>query len=241
MAPADFYDPVYRAVYEAMQRLYESRRPIDFVTLGEELQAEKKVQQLGGAAFLADLGTKVPTSSHAQRYAEIVKEHSLKRRLIAVGEHTAAHGRDKDLSAAEAVEEAERALLALSQQHSRSSHARLGELLMQRYDDYCEYEASGPPDGVATGFAKLDRMIGGMLPGELHVLAARPSMGKTALLLDIAQHAAAAGKQVTMISLEMSREQIADRIMAGLARHRNLETSQGPVDGAGSQGDGAGD
>jgi replicative DNA helicase len=215
----DFYDPVYAAIYGAIQKLHEARSPIDFATVSAALDGDEKIQAIGGAAFLAELASDVPTSSHIKKYAEIVQEKSLRRQLEKCGKRLAALAHDDDKTSTELLETAEQGILQLSRQSSQNTSFDLADLREERFSHYAEvYEAEDKAAfyGLTTGFPDLDRLLTGLPPGDLIVLAARPSMGKTAFALDIAQHVVnRIDKTVMLISLEMSKEQVADRILAG--------------------------
>jgi replicative DNA helicase len=219
LKPEDFYDPVHAAIYSAMQRLYESRSPIDFTTVAAAINDNPKIQAIGGSAFLAGLAHDVPTSSHIKKYADIVREKSLRRQLERHGKRLAALAQDNDRTAGELLETAEQEILRLSRQSAQQTSFDLADLREERFSHYAEvYEAEEKAAfyGLTTGFSDLDRLLTGLPPGDLIVLAARPSMGKTAFALDIAQHVVnSLDKIVMLISLEMSKEQVADRILAG--------------------------
>jgi len=214
----DFFDPIYGAIYRAISKLHEERKPIDFVTVSEALKDNTKVQAIGGSAFLADLATSLPTASHGTRYAEIVKEKHLRRELAKVGSNIAELAATDDRTSTELVDAAEQQLLKLSHQATPADAKQLVDICNERFDRYSEAFDSDDPSaftGIATGFPALDEMLGGLDPGHLMVLAARPSMGKTALALNIARNVVSQeGKVVGVFSLEMSKEQIVDRMVA---------------------------
>lgn len=215
----DFYDPTHAAIYAAMEGLFDERKPIDFVTVSNALSANESVQRAGGSAFLAQLCDPVPTSSFAVEYAGILKEKALKRRIIAAAESLIKKARDESISGETLVETAESELLGVSRQRRDHKPRHIAEIAHECYERYAQlYEADedSPLFGISTGFRKLDHWLMGLQPGDFVVIAARPSMGKTALALDIARHAAAKqGKYVGFFSLEMSRHQIMDRIIGG--------------------------
>ena len=219
LRPEDFFDPVYGAIYRAIHKLYEERKPIDFVTVSEALKENTKVQALGGSAFVADLPASVPTASHAMRYAEIVKEKSMRRELAKIGSGLMDLAAGSDQNSTELVDAAEQQLLKLSQQANQSDAKPLSDLCNQRFDCYSEAFESDDPSafsGIPTGFPTLDEMLGGLEGGDMVVLAARPSMGKTALALNVARNVVSQeGRVVGVFSLEMSKEQIVDRLVAG--------------------------
>ena len=215
----DFYDRTHAAIYGAIEDLYDERTPIDFVTVSNALSGNESVQKAGGSAFLAQLCESVPTSSFAAQYARILKEKALKRRIIAAAESLIKKARDESISGEALVEAAESELLGVSRQRTDHKPRHIAEIAHECYERYAQlYEADedSPLFGISTGFRKLDHWLMGLQAGDFVVIAARPSMGKTALALDIARHVAAEqGKRVGFFSLEMSRHQIMDRIIGG--------------------------
>lgn len=220
LKPEDFYDATHRAIYSAMTALYDAREPIDFVTVSEALRGNDRIEGLGGAAFLAELTQSVPTSSHAMSYAQIVREKSLRRQLERLAHRLAATAHDGKGSAAELLEQTEREFLQLSQSSASKEPISLADMRSERFDRYAAlYEADDPSllMGTRTGFKELDDLLTAMAPGHLIVLAGRPSMGKTALALDIARDVGLEqGKNVAIFSLEMTKEEIFDRIFGSL-------------------------
>lgn len=215
----DFYDPVYRDIYKAIVQLYEQSVPIDFVTVNQALQHHGRLQQIGGSAFLAQLATDVPTASHVIRYAETVREKSRRRQLIRLGQQIAALGQDYDKSTEELMEAAEQGILQVSRHGMGDKPVDLIALRDERYEHYAavhEAEDKSAHYGLTTGFRDLDELLIGLPPGDLIIVAARPSMGKTAFAQQIAQQVVEnLDKTVTIFSLEMSKEQLADRTFAG--------------------------
>jgi replicative DNA helicase len=219
VSPADFYDPVHRAVYHAASRLHDSRKPIDPVTVADALRGEPQFQSRDALAFLTAIAQNVPTSSHAIRYAEIVREKSLRRRLAAVGDTIAAVARDDATTADEALESAEQQLVALARRGSQNLPEHIADVGSDSYERYTRLHAAEDKAahfGIRTGFADLDHMLTGLQPGTLTIVAARPGMGKTSLALDIARHVAGTQrKNVAIFSLEMSKQELMDRVIAG--------------------------
>jgi len=220
LKPADFHDPVYRAIYTAMLTLKERHTPVDFVTLHDELKDHEQVRATGGATFLAQLASHVPTASNAAAYAKIIREKSLYRRLIEVGQTMTTLASTEEIPATEAIERAEQELLALSRHSSTDKPQHIADIGAESYERYAQlHEAEDKTAlfGLRTGFPALDLLLTGLTPGHLMIVAARPSMGKTSLALDIARHAAGEqGKQVAVFSLEMAKQELMDRIIAGM-------------------------
>lgn len=217
---ADFFDPTCRAVYEAICRLYEERKPIDYVTVAEVLKGHKAFPLVGDPHFfLTGLANNVPTASHAGHYATIVRDRAMQRQLLDVAEAISEFARDEKLPAVEALERAEQGLLAISRHVKDSKPQHIAELGVETYERYMRLEEATDKTalfGLTTGFRDLDHVLTGLPPGSLVVVAARPSMGKSSLALDIARNAAATqGKNVAFFSLEMSKQEIMDRIIAG--------------------------
>jgi replicative DNA helicase len=216
LQPDDFYDPIYRRVYEACVKVYENRAPVDFVTVSEELSNDDAITRLGGTAFLVTLAQAVPTSSHVTNYAAIVKDKARRRSLIRAGQHITGLGFESDEFSA-MLEKSQSALLAVADGVSETKPESIKAVTERRYEQIAQVQATGDTTAlrrVYTGFQNIDYYFNGFAPGSLTVIAARPSMGKTALATDIALHAAKAGKRVLIFSLEMTKEEVSDRITA---------------------------
>ncbi len=223
VAPAvqsdDFFDPTYRTIYQAIRRLYEDRKPIDFVTVAEALRGDSKIQSLGGSAFLATLAANVPTSAHAVHYAGIVRDKAMHRQLLDVGGAITELAQDERLTAMEALERAEQRLLGIARHAKDNKPQHIAEVGIETYERYVRLQDADDKTalfGLTTGFRDLDQMLTGLPPGCLVVVAARPSAGKSSFALDIARHAAASqGTNVAVFSLEMTKQEIMDRTIAG--------------------------
>ncbi len=219
LAAADFYDPLHRVVYAAIERMHESRLPVDPVTVADALRGEEQLSARGGITFLMTLAGNIPTSSHSVRYAEIVREKSLRRKLAALGDMIAASARDDAFTATESLERAEQHLVALVRRGSHNLPQHIADIGSESYDRYTRLHAADDKTalfGVRTSFHELDQMLTGLQPGSLTIIAARPGMGKTSLALDIGRNVAALQrKNVALFSLEMSKQEVMDRIIAG--------------------------
>lgn len=217
--PADFFDATYRTIYTAMCRLQETRTPVDFVTISEALANDAEFQTRGGSAFLAELAAAVQTSSHASHYAEIVGDRALHRRLMDVGTQIEALGKDVQLPALDALERAEQKLLQLARHTTDRKPQHIAEIGEESYERYAALHAAEDKErlfGLRTGFRDLDRMLTGLQAGHLMIVAARPGMGKTSFALDLARQVAATQrKNVAVFSLEMTKQELMDRIIAG--------------------------
>jgi replicative DNA helicase len=216
LRPADFYRQQHADIYEAMLSLHGQREPIDLVTLGDELARRERLEQVGGPAYLANLMNAVPTAVHVEHYGRIVERKAVLRNLIAAAGKIAAVGYEEANDAEVAVDRAEGILFEISQRRTVGGFESLATLLGQAYDrlEYL-HEHRGQILGIPSGLSQLDTLLGGFQPSDLVIVAARPSVGKTSLALNIAQHAAAReAKKVGIFSLEMSREQLALRLLS---------------------------
>jgi replicative DNA helicase len=214
--PTDFYRPQHADIYEAMLALHNQREPIDLVTLGDELTRRERLDGVGGPAYLATLMNAVPTAVHVEHYGRIVEQKAVLRNLIAAAGRIAAVGYEEANDTAAAIDRAEGILFEISQRRTVAGFETLATLLGQAYDrlEYL-HEHRGQILGIPTGLAGLDTLLGGFQPSDLVILAARPSVGKTSLALNVALHAAIhEKKRVAIFSLEMSREQLALRLLS---------------------------
>ena len=219
----DFYRRDHRLIFAAIAELSERSEPSDAVTLAEYLAAKGLADETGGLAYLAGLARDTPTAANVRAYADIVRERSLLRQLIRVSGEVAASAYDSEgRSAAELVSEAERRVLEIAELGRRTGpgFVPLQDVLGDAIDRLDELQNNqGRPTGVSTGYHDLDRMTAGLQPGDLVIVAGRPSMGKTTLALNIAENAAiGAGTPVAVFSMEMSRDQLAMRMISSLGR-----------------------
>jgi replicative DNA helicase len=212
----DFYDQRHARIYEALLALYEKRAAIDVLTLADQLKGTGFLDMVGGPAYLTELTNYVPTAAHVEQYADIVAQKALRRRLIAASSDMALLGQDESKSLKELIEEAETRLFQVSQQHIKQTVVSLENILaesFERLDDL--HKDKGKLRGIPTGYKDLDTMLAGLQRSDLFILAARPSMGKTAFMLNLAHKIATQSKEPVLIfSLEMSKEQLVDRILA---------------------------
>ncbi|HEY9071825.1 MAG TPA: replicative DNA helicase [Candidatus Ozemobacteraceae bacterium] len=216
----DFYQASHRDIYQALLNLYQASRPCDMVTLQEELRTQNRLADVGGASYLAQLLNVVPTAANAEHYAKIVKEKSLLRQLIGVTGEIARTAYEPQVVAQTILDEAQQKVLKLSEKGNSQTYVRIRDLASETFKRLEKlYEHKQAVTGVATGFTKLDEMTSGFQPSDLIILAARPSMGKTAFCLNIAQHVAGVnGLPVLIFSLEMSRIQLMQRLLVSEAR-----------------------
>ncbi len=213
---ADFYDKTHGIIYGAMMRLYEKHRPVDLLTLTDELKRKKELETIGGSAYLTELTTYVPTSAHAESYAEIVAQKAVRRRLIKASGDISELGFDEDTTTQELLEKAEAELFSVSDQSLKQDVASLESILTESFDRLEElHKNKGQLRGVRTGYRDLDNMTAGLQRSDLIILAARPAMGKTTFVTNLAYNVATIAKQpVLFFSLEMSKEQLVDRMLS---------------------------
>lgn len=214
-----FYDPNNQYIYTAMQELYESRQPIDAVTLTSQLKKNKKLTAIGGSAAIAELSNAVATAANVEQYAKMVSEAAMRRRLITISGQVSQLAFDDSKEVQDVIDLTEQEVFAVSQTNSTKSFAPVKDTLVESFERLDELQRSGDDmRGVPTGFADLDNTLAGLQKSNLIILAARPGMGKTALALNIA-HAVSvkSKKRVGIFSLEMSREELVDRLLVSQA------------------------
>lgn len=212
----DFYDSRHGLIYGAIRKLYEKHSPIDVLTVTDQLRNDANLDTVGGAAYLTELTNYVPTAAHVEQYANIVAQKALRRRLIKASQEITALGYDEAKSLQELVEDAESKLFEVSQKHIKQDIVSLESILSESFDRLDElHKDKGKVRGIPTGFRDLDGILAGLQRSDLIILAARPSMGKTAFALNIAHSVATkASEAVLLFSLEMSKEQLVDRMLA---------------------------
>jgi len=212
----DFYDERHQRIYEAMLYLYEKHSPIDVLTLSDQLKGTGFIDMVGGPAYLTELTNFVPTAAHAEQYAQIVAQKALRRRLIKASQDIVGLGFDETKNLQELIEEAETRLFEVSQRHVKQDITSLETILAESFDRLDElHKDKGKIRGVPTGFKDMDNILAGLQRSDLFILAARPSMGKTALALNLAHNVAlSANEPVLVFSLEMSKEQLVDRMLS---------------------------
>ncbi len=212
----DFYSPAHERVYAAVLELFEKHQPIDIVSVGNRLKENGALKNIGGSSYLAELTNRVATSSHIVHYAQLVKEKRILRDLIRVSGEVSEAAFEPTQDIEELLDRIEQKILAISQQSLPKNFIPLKEELKAAYERIEKLHAGGGKHrGVPTGFEALDNLLSGLQKSDFIVLGARPSLGKTSLALDIARHAATKEKvPVGFFSLEMSREQVIDRLVA---------------------------
>ncbi|MGQ0849605.1 MAG: replicative DNA helicase [Actinomycetota bacterium] len=228
--PDDFYVPAHQAIFEAMRLLYNSNQPIDAVTVSEELRRRSELDKIGGITYLTGLVDMVPSASNIDYYAEIVEEHGLRRSLIKAGSTVTDLAFRTDDEIAAVLDRAEQQVLGIAEKRASQGMIELGPLFNLALEEIEALEGRGDVTGLATGFRDLDKALGGLHPANLVVIAARPSMGKSALALNIATNVALAGQPVALFSLEMAKEEIVQRIICAVGRVDSSLLRTGQVD-----------
>ena len=223
LADGDFYRYEHRLIYAAIGTLVNSNRPADVITVFEHLQSQGRADEVGGLSYLNSLAQYVPSASNIRRYAEIVRDRSILRKLVAASDEIATTAfNTKGRPVSEIVDESEQKIFNIGEQGKRNSGGfQAMDTLVVKLLDRVQEMADNPNDvtGVPSGFYDLDRMTAGLQAGDLIVLAARPSMGKTALAINIAEHVALnEGLPVAVFSMEMGAAQLAVRIVGSIGR-----------------------
>src|SRR3990167_687818 len=219
LKPEDFYHDAHRVIYQSINDLYDKRCPIDLVTLANILEDRNELQLIGGASYLAMLANEVPTATHIFQYATIVKEKAILRRLIMAGDTIKGLGYMENEDIENLIDQSEKTLFNVSQTFMADRFVHIKDVLNKTYEkisDLHDPDSKEKYRGIPTGFKSLDNILSGLQPSDLVVLAARPSMGKTALALNMAQNIAQKGHSVGIISLEMSKEQLVERMFCSL-------------------------
>lgn len=212
----DFYDKRHQMIYAAMIRLYEQHKPVDLLTLTEELKKKDQLETVGGSAYLTELTNYVPTAAHATAYAELVAQKAVRRRLIKASADISELGYDENTNTQELLEKAEAELFSVSDQSLKQDLVSIESILTESFDRIEElHRNKGQLRGIRTGYRDLDNMTAGLQRSDLIILAARPAMGKTTLVSNLAYNVATIAKlPVLFFSLEMSKEQLIDRMLA---------------------------
>ena len=220
VTPQDFYKREHQLIFTTMLDLYEKNHPIDLVTLSDALTHREELEAVGGVNYLMELAEVVPSSAHVQHYARIVKEKAVLRHLIRASNDILTLCYEGSQEVEDLLDEAERLIFSVSELKTQRDFVDSKILLKEAIKSLEELSRKKKSvTGIPTGFQELDRLTAGFQPSDLIIIAARPSMGKTALALNIAQHVAIKeGKSVAIFSLEMSREQLALRMLSSLAK-----------------------
>lgn len=219
LQPEDFYRDNHRLIFSAIQDLFEKGDPIDLVSVAEVLRQQGRLEQVGGIATISEIARSVPSAANVEYYAKLVTEKALLRQLIRASSSILERGYEPGEEARNLLEEAEKLILDLSRRRVKDGFSFIRDVLLETFEkiEYL-YAHKGNLTGVPSFFTDLDRMTSGWQPSDLVIIAARPSMGKTALVLNMAQNAAVRAKvPVAIFSLEMSKEQLVQRMLCGEA------------------------
>lgn len=215
--PDDFYDPGHKLIFGAVMKLTEAQKPVDLVSLTNILSERGELQAVGGNSYIAELTSAVATASHAKHYAEIIAEKSIRRRLISASEDIVALSFDEsDSDASSILDSAEQKLFNVAKNTVKSDLVSIESILTENFDRLeLLHQSGGKLSGIPTGFVDIDKRFAGLNRSDLIVIAARPAMGKTTLALNIAQNVAIdENLPVLFFSLEMSKEQLVDRMLS---------------------------
>lgn len=216
LSTKDFFDKRNERIYEAMIQLYEHRQAIDVLTLANQLKNNGVLDMVGGPSYLTELTNFVPTAAHVEQYADIVAQKAMRRRLITASKEITDMGMDESKQLRQLIEEAETKLFEVSQQHIKQDVISLEAILAESFDRLDDlHKDKKKIRGIPTGFKDVDNLLAGFQRSDLVILAARPSMGKTALALNFAHNVAVQSNEpVLVFSLEMSKEQLVDRLLS---------------------------
>lgn len=217
---AAFYNNFHRKIYEAIMELYNANKAVDLITLSNELKRKEQLEFIGGAAFLTSLANAVPTSANIGHYVSIVKEKNILRNLINNSTKIVSYCYESEGNISEVVDYAEKLIFEISEKRGQGSYQHLKEIIKQSIEKIDRlYQKKAHVTGVSTGFIDLDIQTAGLQPSDLIIVAGRPSMGKSAFALSIAEYAGVTAKiPVAVFSLEMSKEQLAQRMLCSHAK-----------------------
>ena len=229
LRPQDFYDERHRMIYEAMVRLYDQHKPIDLLTLTDEMRANKTLKQIGGAPYLTELSNFVLAASHAKAYADIIEKASVRRRLIKAGTEIANKAYEEDADVDNLIGAAEKDLFEVSDKIIKSDYVAMDQLLADAFDRIEElHKNKGALRGLKTGFRDLDKKTAGFQKGDLVIIGARPAMGKTTFAQNLAYNIANINKKgVLFFSMEMAANEIIDRMISDVSGVDNWKMRTG--------------
>ncbi|AUN15897.1 replicative DNA helicase [[Clostridium] sordellii] len=230
--PEDFYKEAHKIIYECMMKLNNKNEPIDLITLTEELKKQGHLEDIGGISYITSLSTIVPTTSNVKYYADIVKEKSVLRKLIKVSNDILNSGYDSSIKVEDLLEKAEKKIFDISQEKSSEDFQSINSVLMDTYDMIEKlYTNKEDITGITTGFDDLNKKTNGLQRTDLILVAARPAMGKTAFSLNLVQNAALKGNaSVAVFSLEMSKEQLVQRMLSAQSHVELKKIKNGSLD-----------
>lgn len=219
LLPVDFYKNKHQVIFEIMLELYENREPIDVLSISNKLDEKGKLEEVGGSSYIASLVNIVPSASHVVHYAKVVQKKAMLRRLISAADHIVEMGYSGNEDVERILDEAEQRIFKVSQKYLKQDFVPIKSILENAFNRIDElHRDNGSVRGVPSGFLDLDRVLAGFQKSDLVILAARPSIGKTTLALDIARQIGVQAKiPVGIFSLEMSSDQLIDRMLAAQA------------------------
>lgn len=215
LLPDDFYRTSHQLIYSVMIELANQSEPVDVVTVTAELRNERRLEEVGGVSYLSELANSAPTAANIEYYSEIVEEKSLLRRLIRTATNIVSDGYTREDEVESILDDAEKTILEVSQRKRTSAFQAIKDVLIETYDNIEMLQnRKGDVTGIASGFLELDRMTAGFQKNDLIIVAARPSVGKTAFALNIAQNVATkTDENVAIFSLEMGAQQLVMRML----------------------------
>ncbi len=219
----DFYKESHKEIYQTMLELFEKSEPMDIISISTKLREKQKLEKIGGSTYLTTLINIVPTATHVTNYAKIVREKKILRELISASQEIGLNAFDETQEVDDLLDKAEKSIFAIGQRSLTQSFVAIRDLLhdtFERLDQLSKH--TGQYRGIPTGFKQLDNMLSGLQRSDLIILAARPSMGKSTFAMDIAKHVAVyENLPVGVFSLEMSKDQLVERL---LASHSNIDS-----------------
>jgi replicative DNA helicase len=228
--PEDFYVPAHQAIFEAMRELFDTSQAIDAVTVSEVLRRRGELDKVGGIQYLTRMVDIVPSTSNVAYYAGIVEEHAKRRELIRAGASVTDFAFNVDDEISSVLDRAEQAVLGVAERRASQSLFEVGPMFNDVLEHIEMLEQQGSElTGLATGFVDLDKKLAGMQKANLLVIAGRPAMGKSAITLNIATNVAAAGEPVAIFSLEMSKEELVQRILSSVGKVDSMKLRSGQL------------
>ena len=232
LKPEDFYREDNKIIYEAILNLYNRAEPVDIITLKTELQTMKQLEAVGGLEYIAELPDKVPTTANVEQYIKIVEEKSSLRALIKTANELITLGYDQTLEVEDILDSAEKRIFDVIQNRNQKGYTSIKDILVDSFTQLEQlYNQKQHITGIPTGFADLDYITAGLHPSDLVIVAARPAMGKSAFALNIATNAAVrANTPVAIFSLEMSKEQMTNRILCSEAMVDSNKVRTGKIE-----------
>ena len=228
--PEDFYVPAHQAIFESMRELFDSSQAIDAVTVSEVLRRKGELEKIGGVQYLTRLVDIVPSTSNVVYYAGIVEEHAKRRELIRAGSSITDFAFNIEEDIVNVLDRSEQAVLGVAEKRASQTLLEVGPMFNEVLEHIEMLEQQGSDmTGLATGFFDLDKKLAGLQPANLVVIAGRPAMGKSSLALNIATNAAATGEPVAIFSLEMSKEEIVQRILSSVGKVDSMKLRSGQL------------